>query len=207
MAKQLLLSLLLLFVGVSMQAQKGDVLRFYAELGSGGGLMDMLGGLMGGGGASGQLNVYYSRDNDDQWIYYDTFVQNGYAYFVAPYSGVYQLRFTSPGASVDNFFGFRNPIEAIALIDDDDDANAAVFEKYGGQTVNVSDSSVPDALNILYDADIPTPADTPAGIQPTIQTIDADGTSRYFDLNGRKLQGIPTQKGVYVKNGWKFIIK
>ena len=393
-----------------LQAQKGDVLRFYTELGSGGGLMDMLGGLMGGSGASGQLNVYYSRDNDDQWIYYDTFVQNGYAYFVAPYSGVYQLRFTSPGASVDNFFGFRKPIEGIALIDDNDDANAAVFEKYDGQTINVgydrvlaagdngdgtftprayticlpyefnfsdyieqgkvklyqllfidkyynqfiftsvpdkaeagkaylavvengdvrldavgvklisqpvvdstsivndyegwffndklvevgqwignfksisateadstnmfclledgswarftskdnpdarlkpfrgyylangaaenaqqldnraqapanhsyksyrtlfsnagvtnvNDSSVPDALNILYDADIPTPAETPAGIQPTIKTIDADGTIRYFDLNGRKLQGMPTQKGIYVKNGWKFIIK
>jgi len=131
-----------------LQAQKGDVLRFYAELGSGGGLMDMLGMFMGGaGGGSGQLNVYYSRDNDDQWIYYDTFVQNGYAYFVAPYSGIYQLRFTSPGASVDNFFGFRKPIEGVALIDDNDDANAAVFEKYDGQTVNVVYDRVLSAVN------------------------------------------------------------
>lgn len=120
-----------------LQAKKGDVLRFEAELG-GGGLMDMLGMFMGGGGATGQLNVFYSLDEDDSWTYYDTFVQNGYVYFVAPYTGVYQLRFTSPSASLDNFYGFRKPIEAVALSDDNDDINNAVFEKYDGQTVNVS---------------------------------------------------------------------
>ena len=122
-----------------LQAKKGDVLRFYAELGGGGGLMDMLGGLMGGAaGGSGQLNVYYSRDNDDNWTYYDTFIQNGYAYFVAPYTGVYQLLLTSSGASVDNFYGFRKPVEEIALYDGNDDSNAEVLEVYDGQTVNVS---------------------------------------------------------------------
>ena len=104
-----------------LQAKKGDVLRFYAELG-GGGLMDMLGMFMGGAGGSGQLNVWYSRDNEGDWTYYDTFTQNGYAYFVAPYSGVYQLRFTSPGASIDNFYGLhlyaKNTIEEMALTDD-----------------------------------------------------------------------------------------
>ena len=120
-----------------LQAKKGDVLRFEAKLGSGGGLMDMLGMFMGGGGASGQLNVYYSLDNDDQWTYYNTFMQNGFIYFVAPYSGVYQLRFTSPAASLDNFYGFREPIEDVAFCDGKDDINAAVLEKYDGQTVNV----------------------------------------------------------------------
>ena len=119
-----------------LQANKGDVLRFEAELG-GGGMMAMLGMFM-GGGASGQLNVYYSLDGNDSWTYYNTFVQNGYIYFVAPYSGVYQLRFTSPGASLDNFYGFRNPIQGVALADDNDDLNNAVFEAYNGQTVNVS---------------------------------------------------------------------
>ena len=87
-----------------LQAKKGDVLRFEAELG-GGGMMAMFMG----GGASGQLSVYYRLEDGDSWTYYDTFVQNGYVYFVAPYSGVYQLRFTSPGASLDNFYGFRKP--------------------------------------------------------------------------------------------------
>ncbi len=122
-----------------LQAMKGDVLRFYAELGGGGGLMDMLGMFMGGGGANGQLNVYYTTSNapEGEWTYYDTFTQNGFVYFVAPYSGVYQLRFTSPGASVDNFFGFRLPIEEIGFYDGNDVANTAVLEKYDGQTVNV----------------------------------------------------------------------
>jgi len=120
-----------------LQAKKGDVLRFEAELG-GGGLMDMLGMFMGGGGATGQLNVYYSLDGDDSWTYYDTFVQSGYAYFVAPYSGVYQLRFTSPSASLDNFYGFRMPIQSVALSDANDDANAEVLARFSGQKVNVS---------------------------------------------------------------------
>ena len=69
---------------------------------------------------------------------------------------------------------------------------------------NVNDGSVPDALNILYEADIPTPTATPTGIQPTIKTIEADGTSRYFDLNGRMLDGKP-DKGLYIHNGKKVI--
>ncbi|MBP5713622.1 MAG: hypothetical protein J6X07_02855 [Prevotella sp.] len=119
-----------------LQAQKGDVLRFEAELG-GGGIMAMMGSFM-GGGASGQLNVFYRLEGSDNWVYYDTFLQNGYSYFVAPYSGVYQLRFTSPGASLDNFYGFREPMQAVALSDDNDNVNTAVFEQYNGQTVNVS---------------------------------------------------------------------
>ena len=119
-----------------LQAKKGDVLRFEAELG-GGGLMSMMGGLMGGGGASGQLNVYYRLDGNDNWTYYDTFIQNGFGYFVAPYSGIYQLCFTSPSASLDNFCGFHEPMLEVALSDDNDENNNAVFEIYNGQTVNV----------------------------------------------------------------------
>ena len=67
---------------------------------------------------------------------------------------------------------------------------------------NVGDGSVPDALNILYNADIPTPTATPTDIQPTIKTIEADGTSRYFDLQGRMLDDKP-DKGLYIENGKK----
>ena len=121
----------------TLQANKGDVLRFEAELG-GGGMMAMMGAFMGGGGANGQLNVFYSLDEGNNWTYYDTFLQNGYIYFVAPYTGIYKLRFTSPNASLDNFYGFRRPIQAVAISDDNDDNNDAVFEMYNGQTVNVS---------------------------------------------------------------------
>ena len=119
-----------------LQAKKGDVLRFQAELG-GGGMMAMMSMFM-GGGASGQLNVYYSIDDGNNWTYYNTFVQSGLIYFVAPYSGVYQLRFTSPSASLDNFYGFRKPIEEVAIYDNEDDVNAEVLEMYNGQTVNVT---------------------------------------------------------------------
>lgn len=123
-----------------LQAKKGDVLRFEAELGG----SDIMAMFM-GGGASGQLHVYYKVDasgtvapNDDNWTYYDTFVQNGYVYFVAPYSGVYQLRFTSPSASLDNFYGFHKPMQSVALSEENDKLNADVFEQYNGKTVNVS---------------------------------------------------------------------
>ncbi len=118
-----------------LQAHKGDVLRFEAELGSG--MMAMMGALM-GGGASGQLNVSYSLDGGENWVYYDTFTQSGYNYFVAPYSGIYQLRFTSPSASLDNFYGLRLPTQEIALFDGNDENNTEMLETYNGQTVNVT---------------------------------------------------------------------
>ena len=46
----------------------------------------------------------------------------------------------------------------------------------------------------------------------TIETIDSDGTERYYDLNGRlvgtgnqKLETLP--KGVYIHNGKKYVSK
>ena len=71
---------------------------------------------------------------------------------------------------------------------------------------NVSDSNVPDASSILYEADIPTPESISVGIQPTIITIDSDGTSRYFDLQGRMLNGKP-DKGLFIENGKKTVNK
>ena len=35
-------------------------------------------------------------------------------------------------------------------------------------------------------------------------TIDNDG---WYDLNGRKLEGMPTRKGVYIINGRKVVVK
>lgn len=37
-----------------------------------------------------------------------------------------------------------------------------------------------------------------------IQTIEADGSSRYFDLLGRQLNGRP-EKGIYIHDGKKII--
>lgn len=40
----------------------------------------------------------------------------------------------------------------------------------------------------------------------TIETIDQDGTRRYYDLNGRELQGKPG-KGIVITNGRKVVNK
>lgn len=40
-----------------------------------------------------------------------------------------------------------------------------------------------------------------------IKTIDRDGTERYYDLSGRPIQGKPTQRGIYIKNGKKILVK
>ncbi|MBR7018530.1 MAG: hypothetical protein IKH99_06775, partial [Prevotella sp.] len=40
----------------------------------------------------------------------------------------------------------------------------------------------------------------------TIKTIDADGTERYYDLNGRRLPAKPT-KGIYIHDGKKIMVK
>ena len=369
----------------SLQAKKGDVLRFYADI------------------SSGWLNLFYKCENDADWIYQNTYITADSIYFIAPLTGIYQLKFTGSSVAVDDFVGFLKPMQGATLMDDSqfDAQNAEVIEHFNGQKVNVyydrvlsavnngygqwtpkaytfclpydfnfgelvepgkvkfyqlsfvddyykqfvftevahvaeagkaylavveqgevslnaynvalisepvtdiertavndygkwffdneltkvgqwtgsfksisateadtknmfcllddgswvrftsednadaklnafrgyylanevteaqagaraqaldtklyhtlfsnagvasvSDGSIPDALNILYDADIPSP--TATGINPIIQTIDADGTSRYFDLQGRMLNGKPV-KGVYIKNGRKFV--
>ena len=45
------------------------------------------------------------------------------------------------------------------------------------------------------------------GICPAATKEIADRTGAWYDLSGRKLQVEPTQKGIYVKNGRKFIVK
>ena len=377
-----------------LQAKQGDVLRFYADV------------------SSGWLNVFYkiqatsSPDEDNaDWTYQNTYITADSIYFIAPLSGIYQLKFTGSSVAVDDFVGFLEPMESAVLKDDSqyDAQNAEVIEKFKGQKVNVfydrvlsatakadgtfiptaytlclpydfhfnelvepgkikfyqlsfvddfykqfvftsvadvaeagkaylavvdrgevslnalnvtlisepitdeertavndygdwffnenltkvgqwlgnfssisateadskniyclredgswgrftseenadaklnafrgyyladkvsdelagtradeskskvfhtlfsnagvssvSDGSLPDALNIFYQADIPIPSSESTGIRPTIQTIEADGTSRYFDLQGRQLSGKP-DKGLYIKDGKIFI--
>lgn len=69
-----------------------------------------------------------------------------------------------------------------------------------------SSRNVPDAFNILYNPDIPTPSPDVSGVEPIITTIEADGTHRYFDLLGRPLNHKPEQ-GIYIDNGKKVIVK
>jgi hypothetical protein len=56
--------------------------------------------------------------------------------------------------------------------------------------------------NLRFEGVIPYIGSTPTGVQPTIVAIDADGTCRYFNLQGRQLNGKP-DKGLYIENGKK----
>lgn len=116
-----------------LQAEQGDVLQFLADMSSGGGMMAMFGG----GGGGGQLNVYYSRDNDDSWVLYGTYTTTGIVHFKAPYTGVYRLMFKGSSVALDDFQGFGNPIEGVALEDGKDEQNKEVLDKYNAQKVNV----------------------------------------------------------------------
>lgn len=125
-------------------------------------------------------------------------------------------RFTSddnPDAKLNAFRGFNlaslapsgAPAHAPALAPSSMGPNQyhTLFNNAGVGTV--SDGNLPDAYNIHYSPDIPTPAVIPTDIQ-TITTVDADGTHRYFDLMGRPLNHKPEQ-GIYIDNGNKILAK
>ena len=52
----------------------------------------------------------------------------------------------------------------------------------------------------------PNEGSGPNTIEPVVRTIDSNGTERYFDMNGRLLNGKP-QKGLYIYNGKKYTNK
>ena len=58
--------------------------------------------------------------------------------------------------------------------------------------------------NLGYEGNIPY-TDTPTDIQPTFRAIDADGTSHYFDLQGRPLYSKPG-KGLFIEKGKKVVV-
>lgn len=65
------------------------------------------------------------------------------------------------------------------------------------QAISSSDAQVLDMV-LEYDETIDV---------QQIRTIDADGTEHYYDINGRLLNGKPSQKGIYIHNGKKYISK
>ena len=104
-----------------LQAKKGDVLRFYADI------------------SSGWLNVFYKREADADWTYQNTYLTADSIYFIAPYSGEYQLKFTGSSVSVDDFLGFQKPMDWASLMDDShyEAQNAETIEHFQGRKVNV----------------------------------------------------------------------
>ena len=105
----------------SLQAKKGDVLRFYADI------------------SSGWLNVFYKCEGDADWTYQNTYITADSLYFIAPISGVYQLKFTGSSVSVDDFVGFLKPMDWATLKDDSEyeAQNDEVIEHFKDRKVNV----------------------------------------------------------------------
>jgi len=74
------------------------------------------------------------------------------------------------------------------------------------QMTNQQGSSSGESINydnLDYEGNIPLNG-APTGIQPTIRAINGDGTSLYFDLQGRLLNG-KSDKRLIIKNGKKVI--
>ena len=114
-----------------LQAKKGDMLYFEVSMKSSGGLMGMF---MGGGGNNIVL-AYYNLEGTDEWVKFGEYTKDDAVIFMAPVSGIYRLKFTGREVTLDNFMGFRTPLQDIYLYDGQD--NSAVLAQYDGQQVNV----------------------------------------------------------------------
>ena len=147
-----------------LQAKQGHLLRFKAEMG--GGFMQMFSMFGMGGGDPAYLNVFYKRDNDTVWTYYNTYFQSGDVVFKAPYSGYYQLKFQGSGVSLDDFLGFSLPKDSVQFIDFTfnqkvlDGLNGKVFNSSYDRVVSATDngdgtqSPVACTVSLPYDFDI-----------------------------------------------------
>ena len=122
-----------------LQAKKGHLLRFTANIG-GGGMMAMMSMFMGGGGTPSYLNLFYKRDADKDWTLYNTYFQSDTIVFKAPYSGFYRLKFMGEGVSLDDFYGFSLPKDSIEIPDvfGNNHQMTSMLEMVEGQTWNVS---------------------------------------------------------------------
>ena len=131
---------------------------------------------------------------------------HGVGWFLGVHEGPHDLRQNlnptplEPGMILSDEPG-SSPSEARAKAAPE---QTAKFYRTMFSNAGVSGGSLPDVINMFFDADIATPSSHPTGIEPTIQTIEADGTSRYFDLQGRMLNGKPLN-GIFIYQGKKII--
>ena len=116
------------------------------------------------------------------------------------------------GVEKSRMSAFRGYLE----LDDSGDSSAAARMRAAAkpgtyktmfQMSDLNGTSTGESINydnLGYEGNIPYADTTPTDIQPTLRAIDADGTSRYFDLQGRLLNSKPG-KGLYIKNGKKVV--
>ena len=120
---------------------------------------------------------------------------------------------TTTDADVDFYAGFLGTLEATTIAASD--ASTDRYALNGQQFVWVK-NPVSIAANKAW-LEVSTGLNAPAralsivfenettGISNTDFTDETDGA--FYDLNGRKLNGKPTKKGVYIMNGKKVVIK
>ena len=123
-----------------LQAQKGDLLYFEVTMKSSGGMMSMF---MGGGGNNIVL-AYYNLEGTDEWVKFGEYTKDDAVVFMAPVSGIYRVKFTGREVTLDNFMGFRTPMQDIYIYDGQD--NSQVLAQYDGQQVNVHYDRVLSAI-------------------------------------------------------------
>ena len=133
----------------SLQARKGDVLRFYADISSG--WLNLFYKLTTDGTPAGAVDGSPVNNSTD-WTYQSTYITADSIYFIAPLTGIYQLKFTGSSVAVDDFVGFLKPMQGATLKDDSafDTQNAEVIEHFNGQKVNVYYDRVLSAVSNGY---------------------------------------------------------
>ncbi|MBO7539978.1 MAG: hypothetical protein J6T44_11905 [Prevotella sp.] len=99
---------------------------------------------------------------------------------------------------------FRQNPEVVEYQHEDVVSEARNFTTRFYQPDGEVSGEVEEKSDLLYIADFHDNGTT--GIKPTIQTIDRDGTRRYFDLQGRQLND-KRVKGIYIENGKKYIAR
>ena len=149
----------------ALQAQQSDVLRFYADI------------------SSGYLNVEYRRSTDAAWTYDNTYIVADSLFFIAPYTGIYQFRFTGSSVSVDDFIGFRLPAPDVALYEGRDDDNAKVFEENKGKRVNVTYDRVLSAQSQGYGSWTPMAYTICLPYEFRVSSLVAPGTVKLYQLS------------------------
>lgn len=188
--------------------------------------MDMLGGLMGGGGDAAPKS--WMANSFEDWYFEDKFTPVGkwkanfrsISDVEADTMNIYGLRDDGSWARFQSENGteksrmkpFRGYLDLGVSGDSPAEARLRAAAKPGtyktmfqvSDQLGTSTGENVNYDNLNYDGDIPYINDSSTGIEPTIRAIDTDGTSLYFDLQGRLLNGKPV-KGLYIMNGKKVI--
>ncbi len=116
-------------------------------------------------------------------------------------AGSYELKGTLSGISHDDAQGFYilQSGNRWAKIGSDTHAYIPPFRAYIVPTAAAPAPAVDYLDNEFHDAGSATGIDS-------MRTTDRNGTERWFDLNGRRIEK-PTTKGIYIRNGRKEIAK